>query len=259
MQQNKNEKTERLHTGQKLIQSDSLFKYGIDAVLLSDFASKEIRNKNSVLDLGCGNGIISILLAEISRAEKICGLEIQEDAAELAKRNVILNNLDEKVIIKQGDIKNIKKLFEPCSFENVVTNPPYMKETKGKTCSNEKLAIARSEIKCNLEDVIKAASFVLKSNGNFFMINRPERLGETFVLLQKYNLGPKNLRLICPDENTEPTMFLIHSKKDFFPELKVMKNLVISNEDKTYTEEVLNIYGKTSRGANLPYEDTTCK
>ncbi|MCR5699461.1 MAG: methyltransferase [Treponemataceae bacterium] len=254
-----NEKIEDLHTGQKLIQSEDLFKYGIDAVILSDFASKEIRNKNAVLDLGCGNGIISILLAETSRAEKITGLEIQAEAAQLARRNVELNSIEQKVSIVQGDIKEIKKLFEPCVFDSVVTNPPYMKESKGKKCANEKVAIARSEIKCNLEDVIRASSFCLKSNGNFFMINRPDRLSETFVLLQKYNLGAKTLRLVCPQDKSEPTMFMIHAKKDFFPELKVMKNLVISNEDKTYTDEVMEIYGNTSKGANLPYQETTCR
>ncbi|MCR4790905.1 MAG: tRNA1(Val) (adenine(37)-N6)-methyltransferase [Treponemataceae bacterium] len=249
-----NEKIEDLHTGQKLIQSEDLFKFGIDAVLLSDFAGKEIRNKSSVLDLGCGNGIISILLAETSRAEKITGLEIQKDAAELAQRNIELNQLQEKISIVHGDIKKIRDIFQPCNFESVVSNPPYMKESKGKLCSNENLAIARSEIKCNLEDLIKAASYSLKSNGNFFMIHRPERLSETFVLLNKYKMGAKSLRLICPKPDTEATMFLIHAKKDFFPELKVLKNLIITDNEGNYTEEVKKIYNKTSEGPNKPYK-----
>ncbi|MGP1586747.1 MAG: tRNA1(Val) (adenine(37)-N6)-methyltransferase [Treponemataceae bacterium] len=247
-------KVETLHIKNlKLMQDENSFKFGIDAVILADFASKQIRNNSSVLDLGCGNGIIPILLSADSRAKQITGLEIQKDIAQLAKKNIELNNLSDKIDIINADIKDIRNIFSPETFDSVVTNPPYIKKNSGKQCSNEKINIARSEVLCCLEDVIKAAAFSLKSNGNFFLINRPNRLSETMILLKKYNLGAKNLQLVNPNRNKEPSMFLLQAKKDFYPELKISKNLIICDENGNYTEKLTEIYKNTSSGPNCAY------
>ena len=246
--------TEVLHTGQKLIQNDACFKFGIDAVLLADFSSKIIRNNDLVLDMGCGNGIIPILLAQTSRAQKITGVEIQNEVANLATENAKLNKLEEKISIINADIKDFQKLFTPCTFNDIVTNPPYMKNGSGKKSTSEALQIARCETKCTLSDIIECATYNLKSNGNFMMIHRPSRISEICVLLDKHNLGIKTIRFVCPKPHTEPTMVLIHAKKDFHPELKVEKDLIVSNEDGSYTEEVRKIYLDSCQGPNLPYK-----
>ena len=248
------EKTEILHTGQKLIQDEELFKFGIDAVLLSDFASDIIRQNDKVLDIGCGNGIIPVLLGKTSRAQKITGLELQKESAELADKNAKINSLENKIKILNADLRDFKKIFPPCTFNDVVSNPPYMKAQSGKTSDNEHIRIARSEVKCNLEQVIACAEWNIKSNGNFMIIHRPSRIAEICVLMQKYNFGIKTIRFICPTAEEKPTMVLIHAKKDFFPETIVEKNLVISDKDGKYTGEVKTIYCTSCDGPNLPYK-----
>ena len=215
----------------------------MDSVLLSDFA-KEIKGKSKVVDLGTGTGIIPILLSAKTEAEKIVGIEIQEKMVELAKRNVELNNLNNKIEIINEDIKNIKNNMEKEIFDVVITNPPYKKDNTGLKNIHEGKLIARHEIKCNLEDIILASKFLLKNNGELFMVHRPERLVDIIFLLRKYKIEPKVIKFIFPKANKEPNLVLIKGIKNAKPFLKIEKPLYIYKEDGTYSDEVLKIYNK---------------
>ncbi len=233
-----------LLNGNKIFQDSERFMFGIDAILLADFAANSIRKNHSVIDLGTGTGIIPLLLDKNSSTKNIVGLEIQSDSAKMACESVEINNLQEKIKIVEGDIKKVSQIFKIHSFDVVISNPPYMKVNSGKNNNFDAKSIARHEIFCNLEELIVSAEFLLKNHGSFFMIHRPERLSEIFYLCKKYKLEPKVMRFIVPFENKEPTMVLVESRKDAKPDLKVLKNLVVYKEKGVYTDEVLSIYRK---------------
>ena len=227
----------------KIIQNNDGFKFGIDSVLLSGFA-REIRNGAKVLDIGTGTGVISILLSAKTNLEKIWGIEIQEDVADMARRSVILNNLENKIEIINDNIKNIEKYFENNFFDAVVTNPPYQKNNTGLKSEYEKNLISRHEIKCTLEDIIQKSFMVLKDKGEFFMVHRPERLVDILYLMRKNKIEPKNIRFVYPNVLKKPNLVLIKGVKNANEFLKIEKPLIIYNEDGSYTDEILDIYGK---------------
>lgn len=227
----------------KIIQNKDGFCFGIDSILLSDFA-KEIPNNAKVIDLGTGTGIISILLCEKTKLSKIIGIEIQKEVYELAKRNIKLNNLENKFEVINENIKNLEKILEKNSYDAIVTNPPYKKENTGLTNENKLKLISRHEIEANLEDFIQISSKLLKNNGAFYMVHRPERLTDIIENLRKNKLEPKTLQLIYPKINKQPTMILIKAIKNAKPFLKIKEPLIIYNEDNTYTDAILKIYNK---------------
>lgn len=228
--------------GYKIAQDEGQFCFGIDAVLLADFTSKKIRNNSNVIDLCSGNGIIALLLCGLTKAATVTALEIQKEACALAEESVKLNALQERLHLVNGDLKNVQQLFEKYSFSAVVCNPPYVKATHGKECAVNAKSVARHEILCTLDDVIKAADYLLKPNGSFFMIHRPERLGEIFAALSKYKLEASELRMVQPAVDSAPTMVLIQAKKNIKPNLKVNVPLVVYKSKGVYTEEVQSIY-----------------
>ena len=227
----------------KIIQNNNGFKFGIDSILLSDFA-KKIKKDSIVLDIGTGTGIISILLSAKTEANKIIGIEIQREVADMAKRSVILNKLENKIEIINDDINNIEKYFENNYFDVIVTNPPYQKNNTGLKSENEKNLISRHEIKCTLEDIIKKSFKILKDKGEFYMVHRPERLVDIMYLMRKNKIEPKELRFVYPKISDKPNLILINSIKNAKQFLKVEKPLIIYNEEGIYTKEVLSIYGK---------------
>lgn len=229
-------------TGYTILQDETQFCFGIDAVLLASFAAKEIRADTRAIDLCSGNGIIPLLLCGTTKVKHIDAVEIQKGAASLAQDSVKLNCLEEKIEITCADIKNIQSFFEKYSYETVTCNPPYAKETHGRESPVTAKAIARHEILCNLEDVIKSAEYLLKPNGKFFLIHRPERLSEIFALFSKYKMEPSVLRFIQPFADTEPTMVLIEARKNLKPNVKVLAPLIIYKDKGIYTEEVKSIY-----------------
>ena len=168
--------------GYHIIQHPDKFCFGMDAVLLSHFA--DIKKGSRVLDMGTGTGVLPILLCALSKETHFDALEIQEESADMAARSVAWNDLEERIHITQGDIKNSSLIFGKHCFDAVVTNPPYMNDKHG--LKNPKLpkAIARHEIMCTLEDVIREASMVLKPKKSFFMVHRPHRLPEIFQTMQ---------------------------------------------------------------------------
>ncbi|MCH5260089.1 MAG: tRNA1(Val) (adenine(37)-N6)-methyltransferase [Lachnospiraceae bacterium] len=227
--------------GYRIIQDTGRFCFGMDAVLLSGFA--RVKDGARVLDLGTGTGIIPILLEAKTGASHLTGLEIQEDSADMAKRSVHLNGLDEKIDIVTGDIKEAGSLFDSASFDVVTCNPPYMTDKHGLTNPNDAKAIARHEILCTLEDVIAQAAVLLKPGGNFFMVHRPFRLAEIMVLLHTYKLEPKRMQLVYPYVDKEPNMVLIEANRGGKPRLTVEKPLIVFREPNVYMPEICDVYG----------------
>ena len=235
-----------LKNGYKIIQNSEMFKFGIDAVLLSYFSFNQIRNNEKIIDLGTGNGIIPLLLAK-SRAKTITGLEIQKENVEIAKKSIALNQLENKINVIQGDIKLVSKDFSKHSFDSVLTNPPYMINNHGKQNPNDAKLIARHEVLCNLEDIISAADFLLKPNGKFFMIHKAFRLPEIFNSMINHKIEPKRMQMILPFVNKEANLVLIEGRKNGNPRLQIEKNLIVyekSGTDKpgTYTKMIEDIY-----------------
>ena len=229
--------------GLKIIQNNSWFKFGIDSVLLSDF-SKNIKDNSLILDIGTGTGIISILLSKKINAKKIIGIEVQPEIADMAKRSVKLNNLENKIEIINDNIKNIANYFSNNYFDSVVTNPPYQKNNTGlKSESKEKL-ISKHEIECNLKDIIKNSYKILKDKGEFYMVHRPERLADIICTMRENKIEPKEIRFVYPKINEKPNLILIKGVKNAKEFLKVQKPLIIYDENGKYTNEILKIYGK---------------
>lgn len=227
----------------KIIQNKDGFCFGIDAVLLSDFA-KNIKRNSNVMDLGTGTGIISILLCGKTELKKIIGVEVQEQVYDMACRSAKLNNLEDRFQVINENILNLTKNFENNSFDAIVTNPPYKKQNTGIINDEEKKLISRHEILANLEDFISVSNKLLKDKGEFYMIHRPERMVDIFALMRKYKIEPKEVRLVFSNEKSSPKMVLIKGVKNGGEYLKFRENLYIYNDDGTYTDEVLKIYNK---------------
>lgn len=227
----------------KIIQNAKGFCFGIDSVLLSDFA-KGIKKNSIVVDIGTGTGIISILLSAKTDIKKIYGIEIQEDVANMAKRSVALNELEDKIEVINTNIKDIFNFLEPNKIDAIVTNPPYMKLNTGAQNEEKKKLISRHEVECTLEDIIKISYKLLKSNGEFYMVHRAERIVDILYYLRQYKLEPKVLRFIQPKENKEPNLVLIKAVKNAGYQLTLEKPLIIYNNDGEYTDEILKIYNK---------------
>ena len=227
--------------GYQIIQNPNKFCFGMDAVLLSGFS--DVKTGEKVLDIGTGTGIIPILLEAKTKGEHFTGIEIQEDSADMAKRSVMLNGLENKIDIVCGDIKDAPAYFGPESFDVITSNPPYMIGTHGLKCDNEPMTIARHEVKCTLEDIIFQGSRLLKVKGRFYMVHRPFRLVEIFETFRKYSLEPKRMRLVYPYIDKEPNMVLIEAIKGGRPRLTVEKPLIVYKEKGKYTDEIYEVYG----------------
>lgn len=227
--------------GYRIIQDPERFCFGMDAVLLSGFATAP--DGGRLLDLGTGTGIIPILMAAKTRAKELIGLEIQPESADMANRSVILNDLGERVKIISGDIKEAGDLFEAASFDVVTSNPPYMIGGHGLQNPEGPKAIARHEVLCDLEDVVKAAARCLRPGGKFYMVHRPFRLAEIMVVMNRYKLEPKRMRLVYPFIDKEPSMVLIEGARGGKSRITVEPPLIIYESQNKYTKEIYDIYG----------------
>lgn len=231
------------YKGLKIIQNKDWFCFGIDSVLLSDFA-KNMKNNSRVLDLGTGTGIISLLLCKKTNLKEIFGVEIQSDVAEMATRSIKLNDLEDRFKIINDNVKNLEKNFSKGSFDVVVTNPPYKKANSGIINDSDNKIISRHEITASLEDFIHTASVMLKDNGSMYMVHKPERLCDIICLMRKHKLEPKELKFVYSNMNSEPSLVLIKGCKNGHAFIKVDKPLVIYKDDGNYTNDILKIYGK---------------
>ena len=227
--------------GYRIIQKTNGFCFGMDAVLLSGFAS--VKPGEKALDLGTGTGIIPILLEAKTEGSHFTGLEIQAEMAEMASRSVALNRLEEKVSIVQGDIKEVPTLFEKASFDVVTTNPPYMNDSHGLKNPELPKAIARHEVLCSLEDVVREGARVLRPGGRFYMVHRPHRLIEIITAFTRHKLEPKRMKLVHPFVDREANMVLIEAVKGGRSMIKVEKPLIVYREPGVYMDEIYDIYG----------------
>jgi len=235
--------------GLKIIQDTEGFCFGMDAVLLSNYC--DIKKGATVVDLGTGTGIIPLLLWAKNNIKKIHGIEIQEEVADMASRSVKMNELENSIEIHNIDLKDATEKLGVNIFDVVTSNPPYMNLGGGLINPDDKKAISRHEILTSLEDVIKTASKLLRHNGSFFMVHRPNRIVDILCFLRQYKLEPKRLRFVHPKIGHKPNLVLIKSVKASKPELKFENPLYIYNDDGTYTDEIYKIYGMNREEKNL--------
>lgn len=226
-------------TQYKIIQNKNKFSYGTDAIFLSDFA----RPKGVVMDLGSGTGIIPLRLAVKKGYKKIYGVEIQNDVAKLAKENIKINNLEDKIEILNMDLKELPNKFNKATFDTVVSNPPYMKSGGAIINPDQNFALSRHEIACNIEDIIEVSNYLLQPLGKLYLVHRPDRLTDILSLMRKYKIEPKYIRFVQPKIEKKPNLILIEGLKGGKPDLKFYDPLIIYNEDGSYTEEIYKIYG----------------
>lgn len=224
----------------KIIQNKKCFCFGIDSVLLSDFA-RGIHKGSNILDLGAGNGILELLLSAKVENSTITGVEVQKDIYEIAKRNISFNKLEDRIQIKNINVKDIDGKIK---YDAVVTNPPYKEKGTGLLNEADTKLISRHEILGDLEDFIKASSISLKDKASMYMVNRPERLIDIFEYSRKYKLEPKELRFVYSKMNTVPTLVLVKATKNANKYLRVTRPLYIYQENGEYTKEILEIYNR---------------
>lgn len=236
------ERLDELHRNNYyIIQDKDRFCFGMDAVLLSGFAKAKPGER--VLDLGTGTGIIPILMEAKTKGEHFTGLEIQPESADMAARSVAYNHLEEKVDIVTGDIKDASKIFGASSFDIITTNPPYMIGQHGIKNDTDCKAIARHEILCSLDDILRESAKILKPSGRFYMVHRPFRLAEILDKMVEYRIEPKRMRLVYPFINKEPNMVLIEGLRGGKSHMIVEKPLIVYKEPGVYTDEIYEIYG----------------
>ena len=220
--------------GLELIQDPEKFCFGVDAVFLSDFV--RVRPGESVLDLGTGNGIIPVLLSAKTEARHITGLEIQADTAEMARRSVAHNHLEDRIDIVTGEIKEAAELFRPAFFDVITTNPPYMLADHGIRNPDDAKAVARHEILCTLDDILRESMRLMQDKSRFYMIHRPFRLTEIMIKMHEYKIEPKRIRFIHPYIDKEPTMVLIEGVRGAKPRVTVEPPLIIFDRHGTQEE-----------------------
>ncbi|NMM61635.1 tRNA1(Val) (adenine(37)-N6)-methyltransferase [Clostridium sp. P21] len=225
-----------------VIQKKDAFRFGVDAVLLANFAN--IKRNATVIDLCSGTGIIPFILAGKTTASQIIGIEIQEEMTEMANRTCKLNNLQDKIKFVNKDLKDLEFIKSLPKVDVVTVNPPYKLKNSGIINPNDKNAIARHEICCTLEDVIKSCKSVLKDNGRMYMIHRPDRLADIICLMRKYKIEPKLIKMIQPNFKKAPNMILIDGQNNGGAFLKWDEPLCVHNLDGSYTEEINKMYGR---------------
>lgn len=217
-------------SGYWIIQDKSRFCFGVDAVLLTDFV--KVKPKERVLDLGTGTGVIPILLEAKTKGEHFTGLEIQEESADMARRSVLYNHLQDKVEIVTGDIKEAAEIFRPASFDVITTNPPYMLNHHGLKNAADARTIARHEVLCSLDDILReSAKLLLESKGRFYMIHKPFRLAEILTKMCSYKIEPKRIQFVHPYVDKEPAMVMIEGMKGGKSRVKVEPPIIMYEKE----------------------------
>lgn len=224
-----------------IIQDPSRFCFGMDAVLLSGFATAHEGER--CIDLGTGNGIIPILMSAKTEGEHFTGLEIQHDNVDIATRSVLYNGLQDRIDIVEGDLCRSSELFGKATFDVVTCNPPYMLGNHGLVNPDSAKALARHEIACTFEDVAREAASLLRPGGRFYLVHRPFRLAELLVTLHEHRLEPKRMKLVHPFIDKEPNMVLLECSRGGKPRMTVEAPLIVYKEPGVYTDEIYSVYG----------------
>ncbi len=214
--------------GLKIIQAKNVYRFTQDAILLVKFV--QLKNNERIIDLGSGSGIIPILLSYRKKGLSVYGIEIQEELANMSKRSVKLNKLEEIIHIIHEDIKNIRNIFESNQFDVVISNPPYISLGKGVIGTVNSRSIARHELKCNMEDIVSQSNYLLKNKGRIYLIYKSSRLVDLMIILRKYSIEPKVVRFIHFEKKRNAELFLIEGIKGGKKELKVKKPIFIQDQ-----------------------------
>jgi len=235
------ERIDRLgYHGLQIIQNPEKFKFTIDAFLLTAFVNPA--SKDRLIDLGAGGGVLSLLIAGAKRVGSVYGLEIQPELAEMARRSVVLNGLEAKVEILNGDLKNLPPELKPNSFDYVISNPPFYPIGKGVISGNQALAMAKFEIGCKLEEVIIAAKRLIKGNGRFALIYPSERLAELLLTLDRHKLTPKRICIVYPKPGAKSNLVLLESRPGVGPEVEIPPPIIVSDQNGEYSEQMNRIF-----------------
>lgn len=227
----------------KIIQKNNGFCFGIDSVLLSDFA-RNIKPNSTILDFGTGTGILGLLLIAKTKIKKVVGIEVQDEIADMARRSIKLNNLEEKFEVINTNIKELDKFLKREVYDAIITNPPYKKINSGLVNENKIKLISRHEIEANLSDFIKESFKFLKDKGTLYMVHRAERLADIFYEMRKNKIEPKRIRFVYSNTQSDCKLVLIEAVKNGKSFLKIEKPLYVYDEEGKYTNEILEIYNK---------------
>lgn len=228
--------------GIHVIQKKDGFRFGIDAVLLANFAN--VKNGNRVVDLCSGTGIVPFIIAGKTKASSITGIEIQEDMVEMANRSAMFNKLQDKIEFICEDLTNIDIMKKIPKVDVVTVNPPYKLYNSGIVNPSDKMAIARHEICCNLEDVIIACRTLLKDNKRMYMVHRPDRLADIITLMRKNKIEPKRIQMVHPNTKKAPNIVLIEGQRDGGAFLKWEPPIYVYNDKGGYSDQIEAIYGR---------------
>ena len=221
----------------KIIQDPDMFNFSIDSVLLPNFATINTKTQK-ILDIGCGNAPIPLILSQKTNAQ-IIGVEIQKEVSEMARESVKINNLENQIEIINDDILKLKDKLETDSFDLITCNPPYFKvKDTSKFNKNDYKTIARHEVTLNLEQVLKIAKKLLKNDASIALVHRPERLVDIITLMRQNNLEPKKLRFVYPKKGQNANVILIEGTKNGKPGLKILEPLYIQDENGNYDKEI---------------------
>ncbi|WP_195926860.1 tRNA1(Val) (adenine(37)-N6)-methyltransferase [Sarcina ventriculi] len=225
-----------------IIQKREGFRFGIDAVLLANFAN--VKKRHKVMDLCTGTGIVPFIIKGKKEPEKIVGLEIQNKFVEMANRSIKINGFNDTMEFLHGDLKDKELLKSIGRFDVVTVNPPYKLEKSGIVNPNDKYAIARHEVMCNLDNVIEACRIVLKDNGRLYMVHRPERLADIFCIMRKYKIEPKRVQMVHPNTKKPANILLVEGQRDGGAYLKWEPPIYVYNDDGSFSKEINEIYGR---------------
>ena len=225
-----------------IIQKREGFRFGIDAVLLANFAN--VKKEHKVMDLCTGTGIVPFIIKGKKEPEKIVGLEIQNKFVEMANRSIKINGFNDTMEFLHGDLKDKELLKSIGRFDVVTVNPPYKLEKSGIVNPNDKYAIARHEVMCNLDNVIEACRIVLKDNGRLYMVHRPERLADIFCIMRKYKIEPKRVQMVHPNTKKPANILLVEGQRDGGAYLKWEPPIYAYNDDGSFSKEINEIYGR---------------
>lgn len=233
--------------GLKLIQSDDGFRFGVDAIILADFANRFCPSAGNAADLGTGNGVIPIILSHKNSRCHITGFDVQQQAVDMADRSLELNGLKDRIDFRCCDVKDIGASYPELKgkMDMVVTNPPYVARGSGIMNDGDSLLIARQETSADLEDFMAAAALLLKERGHLCMVHRPSRLVDIFHFGRKCRLEPKDIRFVTPSKGKKANIVLVHFVLGGGHELNMMDELPVRDSEGNYSPEILRIYEKT--------------
>lgn len=226
--------------GLKMAYDDSLFRPGTDSFLLSSLP--RLKSGSKVCDLGCGTGLLGLLLLQRQPQLHVTGIELQASAAALGQRCAAENGIEDRLSIRQGDLREVRKDFPTGSFDLCICNPPYYEPTRGKTAQEDALRTARSELTCTLEDVCAAVGYLLRWGGSFCLVHKPERLTDVLCMMRQHKIEPKQLRFVCKNGTSAPSLFLCEGRRGGKSGLTVLPLLILETEDGRPTPELNAIY-----------------